>query len=462
MTTNFLIQPFRKKHLWRSATFLFISIISFIFFLISYSWDYLATTLLEGAKWFTVWIDVPAWFGVFLFFLLFAFLLRLWWVKFWHHYEILTEFIYAALTIKLAHFGLSKELIYLVKFYQSFHKSSLRLFKSRIHFESKNDIDSKTYTYFSHSFWRNSFHNTRVLLFNFVTIISILITICVTWNITPSLLRTISLNYIFDLNLNEIWSHFSKTPAFLAVSGIIFIFLYLNGTKGFIKRAIASANRKKLEEVVNEHREIIFDIGISLNDAFDNLDYVILNRRGIARALVKKIYDDNEDMNTIVNSIDTNSTQDYEYYSEELIEIEKLHNLQTKITSKRAFYYGSMSYFLRLSSLLEGFSLLTSSIKSNQLELYFFTPRGLEILLKEKPPNLINTKSIRNLSDHEKIELLQKNELFMYNQILEAVVNGIEVQNALFRYVRTASQSIYMGSDFLGRNFRSLFNKDSW
>ncbi|UED74781.1 hypothetical protein [Brevibacillus sp. DP1.3A] len=416
-------------------------------------------------QWIRQWVEWPAYLEIFFFYTLFIYLLRLWWVKLWSHFGDLSEVAYKISTKKLADWGLLKELIWLIKFYHAVFKNILKVFQSRIYFQKKYNFDSQTGTYLAQSTWDIIYYNVKTLLFNVVTFSSAVITTCIIWNISLTLIWQDTLNFISNTRLDVVWNEYiSKMPALLAVLGMIFIFIYLNGTKGFIRRAVASANRKKLEEVINEHREIVYGIATSLPIAFDNLDYVMLNRRGLARAWVHRTYEDNINLQPLLNKYYKKSIYNIDRYMMELHNTEGLQTINSKFQSNRALYYGQeMRYFIHFSSLLRGYHLLRPYRGSlNRLETYFFTPKGLEILYQAKPQNILYITNIENYKENELIEALRKDEEFMYELILEAIVNSLEAQFALLQYVDSASRILHMNSDYMGRNIRSLFNKDSW
>ncbi|MED1724736.1 hypothetical protein [Brevibacillus parabrevis] len=454
----------KLKNIMKPIAYILVSIAIWTVLLTRYSWIQMIHAITVSEHWLTKWVHWPTWLEIFIFYFLFIFLFRFWWVNFWSNFEDLSNTIYIILTKKLAHLGLLKELIWLIKFYHSFLKRILKLFQTNLYFIRWYKSDSETYNYLAQSTLNIIFFNIKILMFNFFTLLALVITVCVNLNISLPLIWQETLNLIVNFKFDIIWNEaISKVPVLLAVLSIIFIFLYLNGTKGFIRRAVASANRKKLEEVLNEHREIVYEIGSSLNTAFDNLDYVMLNRSNLAKAWIQKTYEENKILEPLLKEYYPKSVYDYNQYIEMLKEVESLESLYSKIQNKRTFYDGVMGYFLRLSPRLQGYQLLLPyRNQAKKLETYFFTPKGLDIIYQIKPISQLHFKVLAIREQNELLEALHEDEEFMYELILEKIVNALEAQFALIQYVDSASKYLHLSSDFMGRNIRSLFNKDSW
>lgn len=167
-------------------------------------------------------------------------------------------------------------------------------------------------------------------------------------------------NYIIFIEFNEFWNIvISKIPALIIFFSVLFIFFYLNRSKGFIRRAIASANRKKLEEIANEHREIIPEVSQILYTGLQNLSYIIQNKESLSEDWLhehcKNI--NNKNLNLIIGKNKSHSFYIPKFRLNYLKEIENIEKIYEKVQSKPSFYNNLMTYFLRLSSKLEGYKL---------------------------------------------------------------------------------------------------------
>ncbi|OXM82528.1 hypothetical protein [Paenibacillus rigui] len=214
---------------------------------------------------------------------------------------------------------------------------------------------------------------------------------------------------------------------------------------------------------MNEHREIVYEIGNCLSVAFENMEYILLNREGIAKAWVRKVYVEREVFGTILDKYYSKSIYDYNVYVDHLKKIDCIQLLLSKAKSKPAFYNGVMGYFLQMSPSLRGFRLIQlDDRKAVELETHFFTPKGLETIFKARPISSLKFKKEATMNESEIIEAFNKDEQFMYRLIIDKIINAIEVQYAILKYVDSASKYLHMSSDHFGRNIRSVFNKDSW
>lgn len=187
------------------------------------------------------------------------------------------------------------------------------------------------------------------------------------------------------------------------------------------------------------------------------------NRKTLAKVWIRNVYEDNQFLKRFLT--EHYSEREYEllFYLDKLNEIDGLQKISTRIKEKDTFYNGVMGYFVHLSSKLKGFEVLRPySHSQEELETYFFTPQGLKYIFRAKPLTRLNSRKIDNWEESEIIQALQNDEDYMYMHILESIINALEAQFALLQYADSASKYLNLNSDLLGRNIRSLSNKDSW
>ncbi|WP_342478976.1 hypothetical protein NYE24_14570 [Paenibacillus sp. FSL H7-0350] len=460
---TFLHRDFKLSNYWVKTSFLFLSISICSYILIFHSWTEVSSLISTIEYEFTQLFSLPTWLELFLFYLLLILILRLWWIYFWQYYGQLVDALYIKFTKHLAHNGSLKKLIWIIKFYHSTHKTIFKLLTKQVHFK-KRVSGSKTFEYFVNSIWAIIFYNLKKMIFNIVTGIAFFITLNTIYKHEFIKIWRESIYLILDAKLVDIWGDYiTKVPILLAVFSTIIVIFYINRTRGFIRRAVASANRKKLEEVINEHRDIAYEISICLNSGFDNIDYVMANRKTLAKVWIRNVYEDNQFLKRFLTEHYSEREYELMFYLDKLNKIDGLQKISARIKDKDTFYNGVMSYFVHLSPNLKGFEVLRPYRHSQEeLETYFFTPQGLKNIFRAKPLTRLNSRRIDNLEEHEIIQALQKDEDYMYMHILESIINALEAQFALLQYADSASKYLNLNSDLLGRNIRSLSNKDSW
>ncbi|OXM87009.1 hypothetical protein CF651_07110 [Paenibacillus rigui] len=230
---TFMFERLKSKEVWKPISVLLLSLAFWIITL--NSWGKFLTMFLKVELTITSWIDWPPWLETFLFISIVMFLLRLWWMKFWYCFEVLSELLYIKFTRALAHRGVLGMLIRTIKYYHSIHKPIISFFEINVYYGSGILLRDTYYRYFLHSILKSTFQTIINLFLNKTTIVAVVITIFLMQKTSIFVFWKKIKDIVITFKLDTFWNDvLPKIPTILALLGVIFILVYLNGTKGFI------------------------------------------------------------------------------------------------------------------------------------------------------------------------------------------------------------------------------------
>ncbi|WP_333650491.1 hypothetical protein [Lacrimispora sp.] len=226
---------------------------------------------------------------------------------------------------------------------------------------------------------------------------------------------------------------------------VLMVFLgYFISFRGSIRRSIAQANRKKVEDIIQKQRELVEAIGCSFNSISSNLQYVIN-----CQDLVADLWIHNRFPEYNNKQYSLNRDWDIENYCfENILELERISQKFNELNSngnwKAAMVFSAYKY-----------EVLTLVAKSSWLDLKklneaFFTKEGVETLIAADECLIIKYSN-------EEIQKMRKNYL---DGMSKRIVESLELLYMLHRYYTEMNKLLDFKSDKVGRALRMLTGKE--
>lgn len=267
-------------------------------------------------------------------------------------------------------------------------------------------------------------------------------------------LTAISLTYLELNDIQEIvknlssfkfdfWEDIKLISPLTVVVLIVFIGYFIS-FRGNIRRAIAQANRKKMEDIIQKQRDLVEIIGDSLYSISSNLQYVIECQDLVADLWIHSRFPSYED-----DRYKLWSDLSVEHYCfKDIPELEIISQKFDELNSNgnwgasRAF--SSYKYeFLTLVSR----SRLLNSVKLNEI---FFTEKGMKTLINNDEHPIIEYSK-------EQIEKMRKNYL---ESIPRSIVKSLELLYTFGRYYDEMNKLLNFKTDKVGRTLRMFTGKE--
>ncbi|WP_379893769.1 hypothetical protein [Marinicrinis lubricantis] len=259
---------------------------------------------------------------------------------------------------------------------------------------------------------------------------------------------------MWNENAFLIWDNFTKLSAIVVLILIIFLGYFVS-RYGIIRRAVAQANRKKLEEVVLKHRELSHYIIDLISIGSRNIEYAINCYDLIVECYAYKI-------KPIVSIHAQRRWVTQRYKESKDFLFEDIPTLEAFIQGINEMKLAENSYISRwfLKSKYEFTTLFivnSYDLKTDQMNRLLFTKKGFEEM--NKPPEKFSRYSDSDFEMAiEEIEV-ETDEFKKY--ILEKyIIEGIELVFKLYRYLKILENMLSMDSDKFGRSLRALTNKE--
>lgn len=270
------------------------------------------------------------------------------------------------------------------------------------------------------------------------------------------LLTFISLEY-FDLNsIQEIWYRFSSSnfdfweyakliSPLITVILVIFIG-YFTSFRGNVKRSISQANRKKMEVIIEEQRELVEAIGDSLYSIASNLQYVINCQDLVADIWIHGKYPNYKDEKCRL----WNNFNDYINHFEDIAELKTISQKFAELNSN-----GNGDTFRVFSRY--NYDLLSLVADSRRLDIErlnreFFTKEGIKTLIPD-PEDFMSEYT-------EEKERIQKERDNYISMLPGTIVDSLELLYKFCRYYVKMNKLLNIKSDKMGRTLRMLTGKE--
>jgi len=241
----------------------------------------------------------------------------------------------------------------------------------------------------------------------------------------------------------DFWEAIKLLSPLTVVVLIVFIGYFIS-FRGNIRRSIAQANRKKIEDIIQKQRDLVEDIGDSLNSIASNLQYVINCQDLVADLWIHSRF---PKYNNKQHSL--NRDWDIENYCfEDILELERISKNLDELNSNgnwsasRAF----SSYKYELLTLVARSSLLDSK----ELNRAFFTKEGMKTLIAD-------AECPRIEYCNEEIQKMRENYL---DNMPETIVDSLELLYKLCRYYTEMNKLLNFKSDKVGRALRMFTGKE--
>ncbi|RNB59159.1 hypothetical protein EDM57_05225 [Brevibacillus gelatini] len=298
------------------------------------------------------------------------------------------------------------------------------------------------------------------IVFSFIlgkaSILAVILTL-LTYN--NSMLSTIQ-NTIINLwnqKVNFFWNNLTKLSALVVLVLIIFLWYFIS-RRGIVRRSVAQANRKKLEEVILLHRKLShYAIEIILKGA-ENLEYAIDCYDMLVDYWTYKKFPNASKVGYSGHLWYKWSYLESEYFKfKDIDEIEQftkeIENINSPDYKDIYRWFSKYKYELNVASV----KLLFSSI--DKLDHLLFTKIGFEELVKapEKYSNAFDT----DLPEQYNSKTIQEEREFFKKYVLEErIINGFELIFTLYRYLIVLENILHIESDKIGRGIRIFTGKE--
>ncbi|WP_233181624.1 hypothetical protein [Paenibacillus sonchi] len=251
-----------------------------------------------------------------------------------------------------------------------------------------------------------------------------------------------------------IWGNFTKLSAVVVL--VLLVFLgYFVSRHGVIRRAIAQANRKKLEEIVQMHRKMSNIIIKVILTGSKNVEYAINCYDLLVEFWAHKIQPD--------TPVASRRKWAHQHYRDSkdfrfkdiseielfLKELEKL-NFADNVDISRWFWRSKYEFF----SL---FLLSSTSLNIDKINRLLFTKKGFEDM------NQIPEKYFAYSDEVEELDadIIQAEVDDYKKYTLESyIIEGLELILILYRYLKVIETMLHIDSDKPGRGLRAFTNKE--
>ncbi|MBB6671262.1 hypothetical protein [Cohnella nanjingensis] len=415
------------------------------------------------------------WLELYLFYSILVWSGRFIYGKLWEGINFVIKGLYELITLRLVVNGWAAPAIRIIKWYQIgyLRLNELMMLKQKYYFD--NILYSKPIE-------RAMFLDSKAVICLYIvldilrrwpSIMAALIATILFHKVSLKALGNQIWTLIRDVQISKIGNQIiSNIPNLLIVIAAIFILFKLNGSRGILRRTIANANKNKLEEVINEHRQIVSILNKAFIDGVNNLEYIIRNREWIVSTWIRQNYlyhlnrsDHPECSERLLTLLDKKylGYDDIDFYIQNLTKIPSIDRIHEQL-EKNINQFWLLNQFTRLSFKLRGFRLF-SSITNNQknLNMWMLTPDGLTNILDKKKLRVSNIqleKALRDNNTNKILNVLESNFELILVKFYEEIVQSIEAQVLLLSYANTTNRLLHINADLFGRLSRSLFDRE--
>ncbi|MGC5776664.1 hypothetical protein J4O75_30650 [Paenibacillus pabuli] len=298
----------------------------------------------------------------------------------------------------------------------------------------------------------------KFLFFLSVSINSILATILTFLTYDESLINNI-IDYSSEKwadGLQFLWDNFTKLSAVVVFVLLIFLWYFVSRF-GVRKRAIAQANKKKLEDVIQLFRKLDEPISNVILKGSENIQYAINCYESILEFWMFNKYPGafNQGSRNYLETIWKREGSDYFLFKD----ITELNDLLKDLEPLSApENKNSAQWFSRHKFELVQFTNITTNQISNleKYERLLFTKKGFSEMTEKKHSNF----QIQNDMEVEESKIKDEQDFFVRYVLNRNIVQGIELLYAFYRYTEVINTTLHMESDKLGRGVRLFTGKE--
>lgn len=403
-------------------------------------------------NWNFNWDWSDQWYGLFAIYWIEILLVALIWDLFWFRLNYVFNFFYTELTQDAVKRKRVWLLVKLVRIKYSFNKLSYYMrfwwisYSNDRRKELRDFIVSSTILDFIKTIYSS--------MFRFPAILAILLTV-VTNDITKVIKSWILKAQPWVKESSFLWEHFTKISALVVLVLILFLWYFVS-SKGVIRRSIAQANRKKLEDVIQLHRQLTNLIIDMIITGSENLEYAVRCRDSILDYWANKRYPYAIESN--LQDIKKNGLdyRDSDYFLfKDIPEISGIVNEFSSLLSVEnqniSLWFSRYKY--ELMKVLTRFRIM----EVEYYEEYLFTKNGFNRVFDFKQSHFgeeLDYKKEGNEEIHRNCEFFER---YVLNR---NIIEGIELLYELYRYNLALNRLLHVESDKIGRVLRMFTGKE--
>ncbi|WP_440705806.1 hypothetical protein [Heyndrickxia oleronia] len=402
-------------------------------------------------KWNSNWKWTDYWYGMIALYWIEVILVVFIWDIFWFRLYYVSNIFYTELTQYLVKKKKLLLLVKLIRFQYGLNKFSYYMRFGWISYSTNSKRDLKDLIVSL-----TLFEFVKIIsnsLFRFPTILALLLTL------TNYMTEDIQLRNKYEQLLYKAFLFFStqytKLSALVVLVLILFIWYFVSG-KGVIRRTVAQANRKKLEDIIQVHRQLTNLIMEMIMKGAENLEYTFKCRESILDYWTNKRYPLVSESNfKNIKLLRYGLTDVDEFKFLDIPEINKTVDEFSKLLSaeNRNMSLWFSKYDYELVKVLTRFKIT----KAEYYEEYLFTRSGFDRLFDIKKSNFIEELD----STNEKVRKIQESRDFFERYVLNKnIIEGIELLYELYRYIHALNRLLHVDSDKIGRALRMFTGKE--
>lgn len=288
---------------------------------------------------------------------------------------------------------------------------------------------------------KNTFLGICVSMIKLPALVALFLTaISLEWFEVRDILDT--LNAFWDLEF-DFWGLAKNLSPLITVILVVFIWYFIS-FKGIIRRTIAQANRKKMEDIIQQHRILTETIGMSLYSIASNIEYVINCKELVVDLWIhSKFLDYKNEKCMLQRDLNLES-----FCFKDIPELKNIVDIFGEFNSNGnsgvSRTFASYKYeFLTLMSKMSYFSL-------QRLNEKLFTKQGMKSMIaNDRYPCVEYSK--------EEIDEIRSNYL---EYVPRRIVESLELLYTFCRYYDEMSKLLNIRSDKVGRALRLLTGKE--
>ncbi|MDH2879780.1 hypothetical protein [Bacillus cytotoxicus] len=412
--------------------------------------NYTITELYQGILSWNLSVELSQyWYGLFIVYWIEIILLMVIWDLFWFQFRE----VFYQLYIELSNNAVKKKkirlLVKLVRVKYGFGKLYYYVRIGWISYSS-NEI-KRMIDFITKDTIFGLIRKTCSIIFTLPVILASILTFISCYKI--NIMQLVIFKQIWNGKASLLWEHFTKLSAFVVLVLIIFLWYFIS-SKGVVRRSIAQANRKKLEDVIQLHRKSFNPISNVIIKGSKNIEYIIKSRDLVLDYwmikeypyVLEKQYKQKFNTGKYPRDLDNFLVEEIPEINEVIEGFEELLSPENKSIST---YFSRYRY-----DLLMLFNHMKFE-KIDDFERKMFTKVGLKDIIASK--NADFDERIEFRKDCEEIQKSQ--ELFEYT-FNYYIINGVELLYEMYRYILILDKTLQVDSDKLGRALRTFAGKE--
>ncbi|RED51776.1 ABC transporter ATP-binding protein [Cohnella phaseoli] len=401
-------------------------------------------------SWNRQWEWATHWYGLLVIYWIEIILLVFIWDLFWFRLNRLVYTIY----IELTHQWIKKMwlLLKLIRFKYGFNKLRYHM-RVAFFFAGRGRDRKELIDYIGSPTPTDLLKTVLSLLFAKASIIAGILTLLTFDDLFFNTVQSKAID-LWNEGVAFVWDNFTKLSAFVVL--VLLLFLgYFVSRRGIIRRAIAQANRKKLEDIVQMHRKLSHCIINIILKSSKNIEYAINCYDLIVESWAYKIQPG--------TTFSAERRWVYQRYRDskdfQFEDIPELEPFLNEINNMKFAENANVSrWFLRSRyELLSLFLTNSTSLKIDRINRLLFTKKGFEEMYKipdkytreSDEVEVFDSGTIQAEVDDFKVFILE-----------EYIIEGLELIYKLYRYSVVIENILHLESDKLGRGLRGFTNKE--